>query len=53
MRHLDRVKSGRNEKHYKVETGGDAGGALGHTQSFVKSVGGAENSQGDSIRVDD
>ena len=29
-----------------------AGGALGHTQPFVKFVGGAESSQGDSIRVD-
>ena len=35
------------------ETGGDAGGALGHTQPFVKSVGGAESTQGDNIRVDD
>ena len=42
-----------NEKHNAGETGGDAGGALGHTQPFVKSVGGAESSQGDSIRVDD
>ena len=39
-------------KHYAAETGRDAGGALGHTQSSVKSVGGAESSQGDSIRVD-
>ena len=35
------------------ETAGDAGGALRHTQPFVKSVGSVENSQGDIIRVDD
>ena len=40
-------------KNNKDETGGDAGGALGQMQPFVKSVGGAESSQGDSIRVDD
>ena len=51
--HLDHVESGRNEKHYADETGGDAGGVLGQTQPFVKSVGGAESSQGDSIWVDD
>ena len=50
--HLDHVESGR-EKHNADKTGGDAGGALGHSQSFVKSVGGAEGTQGDSIRVDD
>ena len=30
-----------------------AGGALGHTEPFVESVGGAEGSQGDSIWVGD
>ena len=43
---MNHVESGRsNEKHYADETGGDAGGALGHTQPFVKSVLGAESSQ--------
>ena len=52
-RHLDYVEGGRNEKHNADETGGDAGGALGHTQPFVKSLGGAESIQRDSIQVDD
>ena len=52
-RHLDHVESGRNEKHNEDETGGDAGGALGHTRPFFKSVGDAESSQGYNIRVDD
>ena len=50
---MDHVESGRNEKHRADETDGDAAGALEHTQPFVKSVGRAESSQGDSIRVDD
>ena len=47
------VKTGPNENHNADETGGDTGGALGHTQPFVRSVGGAESSQGDSNWVDD
>ena len=50
-RHLDHVECGRNEKNNSDETSGDAGGVLGHTQPFVKSVGGAESSQEDSIQV--
>ena len=42
-----------NEKHNAGETGGDAGGALGHAQPFVKSVGDGEGTHGDSIRVGD
>ena len=51
-RPLDPVEGSRNEKHNANETSGDAGGALGHTQSSVKSVGGAESSPKDSIWVD-
>ena len=50
--HSDIIKAGRNESHDRNEPGRGAGGALGHTESFIKSVGGAEGSQGDSIRVD-
>ena len=41
---MDHGESDCNKMHSADETGGDAGGALGHTQSFVKSVGGAEAS---------
>ena len=34
------------------QAGGGAGGTLGHTEPFIESVGRAEGSQGDSIRVD-
>ena len=50
--HSDIIKTGRNEAHHRSEPGGGAGGALGHTEPFVESVGRAEGSQGDSIRVD-
>ena len=48
MRMLSRpaVTSDRNEP------GRGAGGVLGHTEPFIESVGGAEGSHGDSIRVD-
>ena len=50
--HADIIKAGRNESHDRNEPGGGAGGTLGHTEPFVESVGRAEGSQGDSIRVD-
>ena len=50
--HSDIIKAGRNESHDRNEPGRGAGGALGHTEPFVESVGRAEGSQGDSIRVD-
>ena len=51
--HLDVVEAGRSERYSVDKTGRNTGGALGHTQPFVKSVGGAGSSQGDSIRVND
>ena len=48
----DIIKVGRSESHDRNEPGGGAGGALGHTESFVESVGRAEGSHEDSIRVD-
>ena len=51
--HLGVIEGDRYEKHNANETCGDAGDALGHTQPFIKSVGGAESSQRVSIRVDD
>ena len=50
--HADIVKAGRNESFDRNEPDGDAGGALGHTEPFVESVGRAQGSQVDSIRVD-
>ena len=50
--HADVIEVGRNESHDRKERGRGAGGALGHTEPFIESVGGAEGSQGDSIRVD-
>ena len=50
--HADIIKAGRNESHDRNEPGGGAGGTLGHTESFIESVGRAEGSQGDIIRVD-
>ena len=50
--HSDIIKAGRNESHDRNEPGRGAGGASGHTEPFIESVGGAEGSQGDSIRVD-
>ena len=50
--HADVIGAGRNESHDRNEAGRGAGGALGHTELFIESVGGAEGSQGDSIRVD-
>ena len=50
--HADVIEAGRNESHDRNEPGRGAGCALGHAKPFVESVGGAEGSQGDSIRVD-
>ena len=50
--HSDIIKAGRNESHVQNEPSRGAGGALGHTEPFIESVGGAESSQGDSIRGD-
>ena len=50
--YADIIKAGRNESHDRNEPGGSAGGTLGHTEPFIESVGRAEGSQGDSIRVD-
>ena len=50
--HADDIEGGRNESHDRNEPGRGAGGALGHTEPFIESVGGAKDSQGDSIRVD-
>ena len=50
--HADIIKAGRNESHDRTEPGGGAGGTLGHTEPFIESVGRAEGSQGDCIRVD-
>ena len=50
--HSDTIKTGRNESHDRNESGRGAGGALRHTDPFVESVGRAESSQGDSVRVD-
>ena len=50
--HADVIEAGRNESHDRNEPGRGAGGALGHTEPFIESVGGAEGSQGDSIGVD-
>ena len=51
--YLGVMERDRHGKHNANETCGDAGDALGHTQPFIKSVGGAESSWGGSIRVDD
>ena len=50
--HADIIKSGRNGSHDGNKPGGGADGTLGHTEPFVESVGGAEGSQGNSIRMD-
>ena len=50
--HSDIINGGRNESHDRNEPGRGAGGALGHTDPFVESVGCAEGSQEDSIWVD-
>ena len=50
--HSDIINAGRKESHDRNEPGRGAGGALGHTDPFVESVGCAEGSQADSIRVD-
>ena len=50
--HADVIEAGRNESHDRHEPGRGGGGALGHTEPFIESVGGAEGSQGDSVRVD-
>ena len=49
---MEVVEGGRNEKHNTDAIGRGADGSLGHTQPLIKSVGGAESSQEDSIRVD-
>ena len=43
--HLEVVEGSRNEKHNADETSRGADGDLGHTQSFRKSVAGAESSR--------
>ena len=50
--HADVIEAGRDESHDRDEPGRGADGALGHTEPFIESVGDAEGSQGDSIRVD-
>ena len=50
--HADVIKAGRDESHDRDEPGRGAGGALGHAEPFIESVGGAEGSRGDSFRVD-
>ena len=47
--HPNVVEADRDESHSGDKSGG---GALEHAESFVESVGGAEGSQGDIIRVD-
>ena len=49
--HSDVVEAARDESHDGDEPGGGAGGALRHAQPFIESVGGAEGSQRNSIRV--
>ena len=49
--HSDVFEAGRNESRDGDEPGGSASSALRYAQPFVESVGGAEGSQGDSIRV--
>ena len=50
--HGDITNAGHNESHDRNKPAGGAGSTLGHTDPFVESVGRAEGSQGDSIRVD-
>ena len=50
--HADVIEAGRNEFYDQNEPGRGAGGALGYTEPFTESVGGAEGSQEDSIRVE-
>ena len=50
--HADVIGAGRIESDDRNDPGRGAGGALGHTELFIESVGSAEGSQGDSIRVD-
>ena len=50
--HANIIKAGRNESHDRNESGGGAGGTLGHTEPFIEAVGRAEGSQGYSVRVD-
>ena len=49
--HSDVIEAARDELHDGDEPGGGAGSALRHAQPFVKSVGGANGGQRDSIRV--
>ena len=50
--HANIIKAGRNESHDRNEPGGGAGGALGHTEPFIKAVRRAEGSQGYGVRMD-
>ena len=50
--HADIIKAGRNESHDRNKPGEGTGSTLGHTKPFVEPVGGAEGSQGNSIRMD-
>ena len=49
---LNVFEASRNESHNRGELCGSSGDALGHAQSFVESVGGAESSHKNSIWVD-
>ena len=49
--YADIIKAGRIESHDRNEPGGGAGGTLGHAEPFIESVGRAEGSQRDSVRV--
>ena len=49
---VDIIQAGRNESHDRNEPGGGTGGTLGHTKPFTEPVGGAEGSQGNSVRMD-
>ena len=49
---LNVFEVGRIESHNGDELCGSTGDALGHAQAFVESVGGAESSHRNSIRVD-
>ena len=50
--HADIIKADCNESHDRNEPGGGAGGTLGHAESFIESVGRAEDSQRDNVWVD-
>ena len=49
--HSDVIEVARDESHDRDKPGGSAGSALRHVLPFIESVGGAEGSQRDIIRV--